>query len=232
MSAVLVGERYRQLLASPLAQNGFEPVFLPDSTKLDSLLAGHADLSVCLMPRKKAVLSRELGNNNAIVNFLTNRGMAIYVAENDLAPDYPADVPLCAAFVGGRLLHRLNCTDKAVTENFDGEKINTKQGYTKCSVLTFDNAAVSSDTSILKAIETFAPETDCLRLDWGDILLEGFDAGFIGGASFNYDNIIYLTGRLGETNTARLNAFAEKHRYKVKYLTDSQAFDVGGILPV
>ena len=58
--------------------------------------------------------------------------------------------------------------------------ITVKQGYTKCSILPIsEKAIITNDPSIASALLPFG--FDVLKLPYGDILLPGYNYGFIGG---------------------------------------------------
>lgn len=64
----------------------------------------------------------------------------------------------------------------------DIEIVNINQGYARCSTLILNNrTAVTADISVKNALEKDGAKV--LLISSGDIKLEGYDYGFIGGAS-------------------------------------------------
>ena len=76
----------------------------------------------------------------------------------------------------------------------DIEIVNINQGYARCSTLILNNrTAVTADISIKNALEKNGAEV--LLISSGDIKLEEYDYGFIGGASGKIsDNTVVFFG--------------------------------------
>ena len=98
---------------------------------------------------------------------------------------YPRDCALNACIAGGRFFHRLDASSPEALANLPAglETVNIAQGYAKCSVCVVDGRSViTADRGIAKA--ALSAGLDVLTVTPGYIELEGFDCGFIGGASF------------------------------------------------
>lgn len=225
--ALIIGEQYRPRLAKPLEGLGLEALWMPDNPNIDPRLAGHADLSAIRLG-KCLVTARHIIVDPLFVNDLTNRGYELISAEREQGARYPADVNLCACVSANRLIHNLRYTDPAVLKYFDGEKINVKQGYTRCSCcIVGADALISSDSGI----EQIARKNDIevLKINAGGIRLAGFDYGFIGGAAIVLDEAVLLSGRLENTRDMRSVESFIRSRGKIPvYLTEDTAFDIGG----
>jgi hypothetical protein len=73
--------------------------------------------------------------------------------------------------------------------------INVNQGYTKCSICVVnENAIITDDESIFAAAGNFFNDT--LFVSKGSIRLNGYDYGFIGGASAVYKDNVFFFGDL------------------------------------
>lgn len=225
MKNILIGERYRPLLEKSLEFQGFEPIWLPDNPLLEPRLSGHADLSTIKLG-SKMVVSRHIFENKLLVKRITNRGMELICCAREQSCAYPKDVNLCACAAGEYLIHNFSHTDEAVMTNSGHIKINVKQGYANCMILALGNRIITAD----KGIATKAAEygINVLKIESGNIKLEGYDEGFIGGASFVCGNRVYFTGDIyGHPSSDDILTFISTAGFEICCLSDLDLFDIG-----
>lgn len=228
MTTVLIGERYRSKLAQSLAAQGIEPLWLPDDTALDPRLAGHADLLV-FRAGKQIFAATEM--TPCIVRYLTNKGYAVN-AFHGLGKTYPADVPLCICATGKYTVYNESTAYGPAVAAAGGIPAPVHQGYTKCAALIVDDASiVTADAGVSSASKKAG--MDVLDITPGHITLDGYDTGFIGGASFTMNNIVYFTGTLdGHPDRERIVRFITERGKSPVFLTEEPIFDIGGAIPV
>lgn len=223
------GGRYRSLLAAPLGKLGVAVIWLPDAPGADPRLAGHADLSMVHLGGRKVISSCGVQTEEKLAAL----GFAVTHVPGP-GDKYPHDCALNACIVGGKLFHRLDVTEKALLSSFpDGELINISQGYAKCCICVVDaGSIITSDHGIARAAREHG--LDVLEITPGWIALDGFDYGFIGGASFKLSKYeLAFTGRLdGHPDYERILSFLRGKGIEAVFLTDKPAFDVGSILPL
>ena len=216
-----IGGRYRELLEKGLLCHVNEPVlWLPDNPDIDSRLAGHADLS--LFAGTKALLVAR-GIYPYIVNKLTSCGYNV-IASSAQGPEYPRDTGLCICRTGRYTVYNPKTADPLTLDYLDPERIAVNQGYV-CVVS--ENAIITSDRGIVSA--AMKAGLDVLEITPGHIILDGFEYGFIGGASFKLSETeLAFTGLLDHhpDKTAILD-FLKKHGMTPVYLTHNAIFDVG-----
>ena len=109
------------------------------------------------------------------------------------------------------------------------ETVNVNQGYTRCSALVVnDKAVITADKSIEKGMKNNGVEV--LLISAGNIVLEGFDYGFIGGASFSDNNTIYFFGDITKhLDYYKIKEFTSKHNSIIEILCKTQPLtDIGG----
>ncbi len=139
----------------------------------------------------------------------------------------------------------------AVAETF--EIIDVPQGYTKCNTLIVDeNSIITSDIGIYNAIYSqpqflnkniaatdtlngipaeSAPQLEVLLIEKGHIKLQGFDYGFIGGASGRIGDTIIFNGNITQhPDYEKIAAFIESRGLKIKYFTEYALEDIGSII--
>ncbi len=227
---VLIGERYRPKLAQTIAAQGIDVFWLPDNAALDKRLSGHTDLSVFVCD-KNAVVARALYASD-FVKYLTNRGYAVRPSAEQ-GPDYPRDAGLCVCWTGKYTIYNEATADPAVLDIMAGVPVAVSQGYTKCAALVADDhSIVTADAGVSRAAKNAG--MDVLDITPGYIRLDGYEYGFIGGASFIIDaHTIAFTGTLDvHPDRDRIIDFLAAHGKKPVFLTDEPIFDIGGAISV
>jgi len=227
----IIGERYSEKLLKPLITQGFQVILIPDNPLIDSRLAGHVDLSAIVTGSSSIVVSEHLRENEAFVNILTISGYDIFRCKNKQSEKYPYDAALCACICDGVLIHNTNVTDPAIIDSHNGKIIHVNQGYSKCCICTVGNHnVITSDKGI--ANKLISEDFSVLEIEQGLVQLEGFDYGFIGGASFKSGNTVYFTGRFPEKAELMIESYLNNCGVNFVYLTNEPAFDVGGVLVI
>ena len=150
---------------------------------------------------------------------------------------YPGDVNLNALYVNNKLLASVNALDPAVSRLCHKKSIdiiNVKQGYTRCSTLVInDNAIITADKGIADAALSIG--LDVLRISSGGIKLDGYDYGFVGGASFFdfVDNTVYFFGDLeSHQDCEAIYEFCKKHNTKIISCGAGPLVDIGGAVAI
>ncbi len=225
MKSILVGERYRHFLEKSLEFQGFEPIWMPDNPLLDHRLSGHVDLSAIKLAGKM-VVSRHIYENKTIVKKITNRGIELICCKREQCCAYPKDVNLCACVAGDYLIHNFRLTDEAVLENEKLIRINVKQGYANCMILSLGNKIITADEGIASAAKENG--LDVLKIEPGHIKLDGFNEGFIGGASFVCGKTVYFIGDISSHPDAdSIDAFIKAAGYEICCLGSGWLTDTG-----
>ncbi len=167
------------------------------------------------------------------MNYLTNRGFEV-IATPGPGSSYPEDCALNACIVGDSLIHRLDITSEAILGALPGcDKISVAQGYAKCCTCVVDeHSIITSDRGIASAAAKH--NIDVLLIAPGYIELDGFDYGFIGGASFKLSaNTMAFTGRLNaHPDYYNIIEFLTDRDIRPLFLTSGPAFDIGSALPL
>ena len=146
--------------------------------------------------------------------------------------NYPENILLNCLYHNNKLYGKLSATDSSVREycrENNIETVNVNQGYTRCSTLVVnDKAVITADKSIEKGMKNNGVEV--LLISAGNIVLEGFDYGFIGGASFSDNNTIYFFGDITKhPDYNKIKEFTSKHNSIIEILCKTQPLtDIGG----
>lgn len=210
-----------------------EVVFLKSNPVLPRPVSAHADMQMLYIV-DTLILTRDL--YNSICEHLPS-GINIMFAESNHTSVYPGDVNLNAMYIGGYLIANESALDPAVKKLCEEKGItilNVKQGYAKCSSLQVgDNALITADSGIAKA--AMQNGIDTLLISSGSIVLDGYDYGFIGGASFYNpnDRTVYFFGDLHtHPDYTKIIDFCEKHNVNVNSCNYGALTDIGGAVSI
>lgn len=156
--------------------------------------------------------------------------------EKSAEQKYPGNVLLNCLLLNNKLYGKLRAVDKAVLklcESLEIETINVNQGYTRCSTLVInDRAAITSDISIKNALESNGVEV--FLISPGNIFLDGFDYGFIGGAGVSFDGKTVFFGNVKKhPDYEKIRVFCKKYNSKLEILCEHIPLtDIGGAVRI
>lgn len=234
--ALIIGEKYMDILKAPLARRGITCIALPDNPCVDARLSGHADLSAFHAGGARLWLAPQL-KGGAFAGALSALGADIKYADIAQGDVYPRDAQLNIAALGRAIIYNPAVAYMPIVESFTKgdacRAVICRQGYAKCSCVVVDEGAIiTSDRGIARAAECAGLEV--LLISPGHVTLDGFEYGFMGGAAFKLsDDVIAFTGRLdSHPDAERILAFLARRGISPVYLTDIPAFDIGGAIPL
>ena len=150
---------------------------------------------------------------------------------------YPEDILLNFLHLNNTLYGKLSAIDKNLLDYCKENNIRTvniNQGYARCSTLVLNKKTViTSDLSIEKALKKDGVEV--LLISSGSIVLDGYDYGFIGGASGKIDEntVVFLGNVTNHPDYRRIENFCENHNISIKIICkDMPLTDIGGIVKI
>lgn len=211
---------------------GFTCITIPKCSSLYPAIDGHVDIQLAVLDKckKEVIIHKNMDEN--FKNLLISKGIKFYETACSLGNKYPHNVILNSLVLKDYFIHNLAFTDKVLLETqHSKEFIDVKQGYTKCSCLPInDNAVITSDAGIQKKL--IEKGFDILFLPPGDILLEGFDYGFIGGTGgmITKDTIAFFGNLKKYKYGNEVLCFLNKYNITPVYLKDDKLTDRGSIL--
>lgn len=228
---IIIGEKYAELIGESLINLGVIPLYVPLNGNVDHRLAGHADLSVLHLGGSEIALASYLKESSFAKN-LAEKGLKIYFSDTFQEEKYPFDAVLNMCICSDKLIFNPKTAEKSIVDYLTIERgynnIPVKQGYSKCSVcIVSQNAIITADEGIHKRATVAG--IDSLKIQPGYIELEGFDYGFIGGASFKINNnLLAFTGHLDKhPDKNKILEFLSLHNIDAVYITDKSIFDIG-----
>lgn len=150
-------------------------------------------------------------------------------AGGNVSGKYPLNVGFNAVKFRNKIIHNLKHTDPILKDYFRKkgyEEINVKQGYTKCSIVNTNDKLITEDEGIYSIC--LKNNFEVLKLSKGQIKLNGFEYGFIGGASGFHNEKVFFTGDI-----SKHIEYSEIERFfqgkEIICLTKEQIVDVGTI---
>ncbi len=158
-----------------------------------------------------------------------------YIGER-LGNVYPYDILLNFARVGNFVFGRADIMPLLLREYFknnDISMINVKQGYAKCSTAVVDeNSIITADESIAGAAKLIG--LDVLLISPGNIVLNGYNTGFIGGCCGKIGKWkMAFTGNIyTHPDGEKIANFLFDRNIQHIFLFNGPLIDIGGILPL
>lgn len=154
--------------------------------------------------------------------------------DTNLSSNYPGDIAYNIIITEDFAVHNFKYTDSKLKSFLNGKSlIDVSQGYAGCSVCKIESKAfITADAGIAKAMSQF--DCEVLQISAGNIILEGFDTGFIGGACFMISNsILVVNGNLyAHPDAEIIEQFCESHGVKVIHFPDVPLTDIGSAVAI
>ena len=217
-----------------LLKLGVEILQIPKCTSVYEAINGHVDIQLNILNEKEKIVIINKDIHKEFKELLNNHNIRYIESSASLKNEYPGNVLLNAAILDDYIIHNFKFTDENILKNIDSKKlINVKQGYAKCSILPVrEKAIITNDKGISNSL--LKEDFDVLLLPPGDIILPGFNYGFIGGIggkitpdilAFHGDLDCYIYGD-------QVKQFLKKYNVKPIYLKKGKLFDRGSIFTI
>jgi radical SAM superfamily enzyme len=204
-------------------------ILVPKDNRFDSRINSHPDLIISIID--DTLIIDENANIN-IFNQLDALGVPYVLGNSRLTEVYPQDIAYNAVITGDFLIHNLGFTNPLLLQHSAytlKKSIHVRQGYTKCStVVVNDNAIITSDQGIYNAANDLMK---VLSIKAGHVVLEGYDFGFLGGASASFEDTVVFHGDLSKhPDYLKMVSFIEAAHKKFHYFKEFPLTDIGSIL--
>ena len=221
-------------IINSLKNRGYQVVSVPRFSLLSFPVSRHADMLFCRIG--STVFSSAAYANEALDLFNAFKFVG-YDVVLDIANDfssYPNEARFNVLFCGGKLYGNRKAVSSEIlsfAENSGIPFVHVNQGYAACNAAVCGKGIITSDPSLYSALtKTSVP---CLRISGGSIVLDGYDHGFIGGASgySPLDNTLYFCGDISlHPDSSAVFDFAKEMNVEIVSLCDSPLVDIGGIV--
>lgn len=215
MNTTYISKDANTILINYLKEKGCRIKSISSSNIVDKGISNHPDIFLCRMGYHKT-------------------DPIFFAQKNDLDYYYPGDVAFNAACTGKYFIHNTKLTNPQLLQEAKAmgmEIIHVRQGYTKCSIVVVDETSIITyDKGIAAACSAY-PELDVCLVRPGFVRLDGYDTGFIGGASGRIGNEIIFNGNLSaHPDFEKIVEFIESKGLFVKYFEQYELTDIGSIL--
>lgn len=206
-------------------------VLLPPDPLLPTPVASHPDMLLFSLDDTLVVHKTYYSiAKKPIDTILSRTGLHLLLTSCPRGNVYPLDVGLNALVCGTHLFGKLDTLapevlSLAVTKGLT--PVSVRQGYAGCSGLALGNGLMTADPSLAKAAT--ALDISVWPAPYEDILLPGYDHGFIGGCGGVWQEQLFLCGT--PTPTAWQHYFPSPlmQGKKITCLYKGPLFDCGGI---
>lgn len=202
------------------------------SKNLDMRIAHHVDLKVLHLLENTFVVDYSA---LSLIDKMKKAQANVTLSSNAITSPYPNDCALNSVIIGKSAFVCEKATDKKVISFLKENSYDiiwVKQGYTKCSVLPInENAFITDDVAICQKGQENG--FDCLFVEKGDVFLDGFDYGFIGGCAglIDKNHLLFFGDISKHRNFASIELFLQKHGCVFDYISDFPLTDIGSIVP-
>ena len=209
---------------------GFSVIALPSFEKLARPVASHPDM--LLFFGDKIFCHSEYYAKNAPTLELISRlsCLGIVTTDEKISDKYPCDILFNALPLGKYVFCKAESVSRLIKDYAERnalELVNTRQGYARCSVCKVsENAIITADTGIYESAR--ARGIDSLLISEGNIDIDGYSYGFIGGTSGVFGDTVYFCGDLSShPDGEKIKSFCKSHEKNAVSLSDGKLYDVG-----
>ena len=209
-----------------------EVLFLPPDTSIDDPVSSHPDMILCAVGKQMIVSEGYYKEHQELFEYLALR--TEFSASPSCAPrgkKYPFDIAFNVLTTPRHIFSLTEHTAPEIiaeAERSELISVRVKQGYAACSSLIAGACIISADPSILKAASEHGYDT--LAISEGNILLDGYAHGFIGGASGVCGNSVYFLGNImRHPDGEKIRGKLASHGFDIVSLSDYPLTDFGGI---
>lgn len=230
VKSVLLGEN-NEIVRTYLTGNGIECIELKINPLLDEETNNHADMLCSYCGNGSFIFSQK----DAAVDTLIKEYNADVSIQKGICSPYPCDVALNACFLNKYLLCRevsLSALLKSYCSKNKIDIINTKQGYSKCSVCVVnEKSVITEDEGIAYLLKKY--QFDVLLLNRGGVYLSDRHCGFIGGCSGLVNkNVLFFNGDVkSHPQYAEIKDFLIKRNIEIICSATPHLTDFGGFIP-
>ncbi len=225
----IIDRNMRQSCIQHLRKIDSEIYFSQNYDKIYYPVNTHPDIQIHFVNPRTAFVPPELFEyyKNTLPSFIDLRTGAQY-----LGGTYPSNVAYNVARIGKYVILNKKTVDKNILNYYIENGftlINVKQGYTKCNICTDGEIAVTEDEGIYSALCENGIKT--LKIPAGSVRLEGFDYGFIGGASGVFKDKILLCGEIKNKEILnQIKSFFNTNGAEIIIIDKEELTDYGSIL--
>lgn len=205
---------------------------LPPFPALAAPVASHPDM--LLWSFERVIVTHEDYSPLAKAAFdeLGSLGYEIRFSRERVTSIYPEDIRLNCAVVGRHVIANTKYASQTIADVAKRNgllMLDVKQGYAKCStVCVGNNSIITADTAIARKCQDAG--IDALEVSHGSVRLDGYDTGFIGGASGATDKEVLFCGDISaHPDGEKIKELCQAHGKVAVSLANTPLYDYGTI---
>jgi len=230
VTTVILDESCHKDILNELRMNDIRTILSPGNPKISDSTKAHADMNILHLSGSRFICA-----DYAKAYYRTQLSGAILdICPIEIHSPYPSDAALNAALIGKNMFISKNSPIEQMFENECAiKRIYVHQGYTKCNVaVVSETAIITEDKGIYKAATEIG--LDVLYINPGNVTLNGYHHGFIGGACGKLaSDMLAITGSLKYIPEKDVfKAFCRHHGVYITELSNKRPCDIGSILPI
>ncbi|HOA85658.1 MAG: hypothetical protein GX057_04960 [Clostridiales bacterium] len=216
---------------SSLRELGFEILPLPPFPALPAPVASHPDMLLFILGGMLLTHRDYYKIAKREIDQIKSAGrLELVLSDEPVGDKYPQDVLFNAAPVGRFVFGRADSLSRHISEiavQTGAQIVDVRQGYTRCStVIVGESAIITQDRGIAKCAQKCG--IDLLLVRPGHVRLDGYDSGFIGGASGTCSDKVFFCGSLDtHPDGEPIRSFCSAHGKKAVSLGEGGLFDAG-----
>lgn len=234
MKTIIVDERLSDACERSLLKEGFFLLKLPADPSLGEAVASHPD-TVMFYADEEIVTTADYCDRAAYIFSDIreyNPNIKIHFTSEKRDKVYPEDCIMNALVIGNKIFCKADSISEGITD-FAMRRgyriINTKQGYPSCSVLHFENSAITADPGLALTLKKNGVKVTLITQ--GHISLPPYQYGFIGGASGVVGKTVYFFGDIAtHPDCEKICRAIEDEGYNPISLSQGELCDFGGII--
>jgi hypothetical protein len=232
--AIIAGNASKEILIS-LSILGISPLTTEPIDSLLPSLSMHPDMQ--LVNIFEDVFVYAPGISEKLLESLKNEGFTLIPGHTRLRSNYPYDIAYNCAIVGKYAFLNLRYTDPKLLEMLKKcniKMIPVKQGYAKCSAAILNSEAIITADPVIHK-KALAENIDSLLVPpQKNIILEGFNYGFIGGSSglISGHELAFFGNFETLDSAGEIKKFMTKHGVNPISLSDENIKDLGSLIPL
>ena len=233
---LIIDERMRTIEKDKLKELGYNLIEINQNNIVYPEISAHVDIFTCKIGEKLIV---EPSQYNHIKSNLQYKYLE--QGNKNIEAKYPFDIKYNVCTIGKKALHNFDYTDSKIKDELieqGYELINTRQGYTNCSIAVIDDkSAIVTDKGLYKILKKH--NIDVLYLEYEpDIKLLNNKSysnrkGFIGGSISRIDEHVIVFGDLSKIDEdEQIKNFIEKRNLNIIQFKGLDVIDYGGVVRI
>lgn len=229
--SLIIDSRMRDVEKDKLIDLGYELLEIIKNEEIYEEISSHVDIFACKVGKKIVIEPSQY--------IKMHQNESCIKGQSKVKSKYPEDIKYNVCIIGKKAIHYFEYTDEILKQeliNNGYELINTKQGYTNCSIAVIDNnSAIVTDKGLFKILKAHGIDVLFIQEEL-DIKLFNENKysdkkGFIGGCISRIGNKIIVFGDLNKIDEKqKIRNFINRKGLEIIEFKGLDVIDYGGII--